>query len=480
LQESDLKIAWSHRDITPNLPVGLCGQFHLRVATTILDPLTLTALAVSTEFDAFIWVSCDVVDLPRDFHGYCRECLASRLPDFDVSKLVISATHTHTAPYLAPMWHAGAFPPEVSPPRAYFEQVAEAVVSAAVEAWQSRAAGRISYGHGYAVCAHQRRMTYFHNLAEPHHIGQKHQTNAAMYGATATAEFKGFEGYVDHRVDFIFTYDLTGQPTGAMVTLPCPAQATEWLSEVSADFWHEVRQNLKADFGGHFQLLPLCCAAGDLAPRQQLQKANEERMLKLRGLSNRQAIANRITAALKEALEWSRHEQKGTLILQHHSNDLNLSRRPILEREYHELQEGLMQLRATKEADPVTESTRIAKIYRVEQAIRRYEEQQLQKPCMLEHHVIRLGEIALCTFPMELFLNYALRIQARSPALATMVIQLTGSAPNPNGYLPTAEAEKGGGYSACIYCSPVSATGGQEMVDTTAAILAEHFDKNGS
>lgn len=139
MKESEVKAGWSRRDITPPLPVGLCGQFHVRVATTILDPLTLTALALSTDEDAVIWVSCDLVDLPSDFHGYCRERLTARLPDFDVSKLVISATHTHTAPYLSPLWHAGAFPPGVPEPRAYFEQAADALVSAAVEAWQNRA-----------------------------------------------------------------------------------------------------------------------------------------------------------------------------------------------------------------------------------------------------------------------------------------------------------------------------------------------------
>lgn len=473
MKESEVKAGWSRRDITPPLPVGLCGQFHVRVATTILDPLTLTALALSTDEDAVIWVSCDLVDLPSDFHGYCRERLTARLPDFDVSKLVISATHTHTAPYLSPLWHAGAFPPGVPEPRAYFEQAAEALVSAAVEAWQNRAPARVSYGHGYAVCAHQRRMTYFHDLPEPHRIGQTHQTNAAMYGKTATPEFKGFEGYVDHRVDFIFTSDPSGQPTGAIVALPCPAQATEWLSEVSADFWHEVRQNLKAEFANDFHLLPLCCAAGDLAPRQQLQKAGEERMLKWSALSNRQAIANRITAALKETLHWCQNDQKENLVLSHHTKDLNLSRRTISEPEYLQLKEGLPELLASKGTDPAAESTRIAKVYRVEQALRRYKEQQ--QTCSVEHHVIRLGDIAFCTFPMEVYLNYALRIQAQSPALATMLIQLTGSGPKPNGYLPTAEADAGGGYSACIYCSPISPEGGQQMVNASTSIIMNCF-----
>ncbi len=475
MNEQPLSVGWARRDITPPLPACLCGQFHVRVATEILDPLTLTAWAVSTADDALIWISCDLVGIPDDFHGCCRERLARELPDFDPAKLIVSATHTHTAPYLAPMWHDGAFPSGTLTPRAYFEQVLEAAVEAAVEAWRNRSAGQISCGYGYAVCAHQRRMTYFHDLNLPHVTGEKVETNAAMYGATATPEFKGFEGYVDHRIDFIFTYGMDGRPTGAVAALPCPAQATEWLNDVSADFWHEVRLELAGRFGEAFQLLPLCCAAGDLAPRQQLQKPGEERMLKLSGQTNRQAIAARITAALEEAMRWSSQEMHSSAILRHLTGDLDVPRRKITPEEYREVQSGLAELHQISGGDPRSESIRKAKMYRAERILERYREQQQSPACSIEQHVIRLGETAFCTCPQELFLNYALRIQARSPALSTMVVQLAGRGVKPNGYLPTAEAEQGGGYSACMYCCAIGAEGGQEMVEAAVDSLEQLF-----
>ena len=475
MKNSALQIAWSRRDITQPLPVGLCGQFHLRIAEKILDPLSLTALAISNDSDSFIWVSCDLVDLPADFHPYCRKLLSAKLPGFDASKLILSATHTHTAPYISSQWHAGTFPPELYSPEAYFEFLAQSVVSAAVEAWQNRSLSQVSYGHSYAVCAHQRRMTYFQDLDEEEQIGEKHQTNAAMYGATNNHNFKGFEGYVDHRIDFLYTYDLKGQMQGCLVALPCPAQVSEGISEISADFWHDVRILLQKDFGENFQLLPLCCAAGDLAPRQQLQKKCEERMLKLQGINNRQAIAQRIVSALKETLQWSQQDKKDSLTLKHYSDKLQLLRRKSSEDEAEKLRRGLQILKSQKEDNMMAESRRIAKIFRTEQALKRHELQKQEKTIQVEHHVLRLGELVFCTFPMEVFLNYALQIQAQSPALATMLIQLTGSGPNPNGYLASENAEKGGGYSACIYCSPISAEGGQQMVKRTTEILNELF-----
>lgn len=478
MSKNTLSIGWARRDITPPLPVCLCGQFHVRVATKILDPLMLTAWAVSTADDALIWVSCDLVGIPDDFHDCCRERLARELPDFDPAKLIISATHTHTAPYLAPMWHEGAFPPGMPSPREYFEQVLQAAVEAAAEAWRTRSPGRISYGHGYAVCAHQRRMTYFHDLNLPHITGEKVETNTAMYGSTDTPEFKGFEGYVDHRIDFVFTYDAAGGPTGAVAALPCPAQATEWLDEVSADFWHEVRRDLFRRFGENFQLLPLCCAAGDLAPRQQLQKPGEERMLKLSGRTNRRALAGRITAALDEAMSWSRQEMLSSAVLNHHAAILKVARRRITPAEYREVKSGLERMRSLPPGEDLRqESARKAKMYRAEQVLNRYEEQQARPDCSIEQHVVRLGDVAFCTCPQELFLNYALRIQARSPALSTMVIQLAGRGVRPIGYLPTAEAEQGGGYSACMYCCAVGSEGGQEMVEAAVDAIGKAFGR---
>jgi hypothetical protein len=77
-----------------------------------------------------------------------------------------------------------------------------------------------------------------------------------------------------------------------------------------------------------------------------------------------------------------------------------------------------------------------------------------------EFHVIRLGDTALVTNPFELFVDYGIRIQARSKALLTFVVQLSCHA---SGYLPTARAIRGGGYSAEEYV--VGPDGGRVLVD---------------
>jgi hypothetical protein len=80
-----------------------------------------------------------------------------------------------------------------------------------------------------------------------------------------------------------------------------------------------------------------------------------------------------------------------------------------------------------------------------------------------EIHVLRIGDVAVCTNQFELFTEYGLRILARSPVHLTFVVQLVG----PAHYLPTVEAVRGGSYSATPESCAVGPEGGDALVDAT-------------
>jgi hypothetical protein len=86
----------------------------------------------------------------------------------------------------------------------------------------------------------------------------------------------------------------------------------------------------------------------------------------------------------------------------------------------------------------------------------------------MELHALRLGEVAIVTNPFELFLDYGIRMQTRSRALQTFVIQL---ACGDGGYLPTERAVAGGGYSAVAESVMVGPAGGRILVDRTVGVL---------
>src|SRR5690606_39827852 len=88
-------------------------------------------------------------------------------------------------------------------------------------------------------------------------------------------------------------------------------------------------------------------------------------------------------------------------------------------------------------------------------------------PYEMELHVLRVGDVAIATNPFELFTEYGTRIKSRSRAIQTFIIQLAG----PGTYLPTAEAVRGGGYSAIVQSSAVGPEGGQVLVDRTVELI---------
>ena len=80
----------------------------------------------------------------------------------------------------------------------------------------------------------------------------------------------------------------------------------------------------------------------------------------------------------------------------------------------------------------------------------------------IRFHVLRIGDVAMASNPFELYLDYGFRIKARSRPVLTFIVQL---ADGKCGYLPTAKAVAGGGYSAEEFV--VGPVGGQVLVDET-------------
>lgn len=246
--------------------------------------------------------------------------------------------------------------------------------------------------------------------------------SSALYGNTRAPDFTHLEGSEDHAVNLLFVWDAKTNWTGVVINLACPAQETEGLYEVSADFWHDVREEVRGRHGAGLFIFPQCAPAGDLSPHPLYRQAAEQSMDRRRGLSRRKEIARRIANAVDDGLPAAEAARKSEMVFRHIVASTNLPEpQPLAEPFY--------------ETDPV-------------------------QP--VEFHVLRLGEVAVATSPFELYLDYAIRIQARSPAVPTMLVQLCCGA---SGYLPSARAVQGGGYSADKF--RVGPEGGQVLVEET-------------
>ncbi len=420
----ELSAGWATVEITPPGAVALTGQLHKRISTGIRDPLTATVLALETHGpgdmkEQAIFVSCDLLLIERSFRKRVEEQLKSELADFDRRKLLIAATHTHTGPGLSDEKFGALYDISkdagVLKASEYADYLLGKLVPAIVRAWKDRKPAKMNWGMGFAVVGRNRRAQYFDGTS-------------VMYGTTGQPAFSHIEGPDDPAVDALFFWTRNNTLSGIVVGLACTSQETENLNEISADFWHETRQELRRRLGEGLFVLPLCAPAGDLSPRPIYRQQAELTMIQRRGLSRRQDIARRISGAVAEAMEGAAVSATERVVFRHTVVTVDLPEH-----------EGNMQ-----------------PFYQLDSV----------KP--VEFHAIRLGEVALATSPFELYVDYGARIEARSPATLTILVQLEGAH---CGYLPTARGVQGGGYSADKFL--VGPKGGQTLVEETVRRIGE-------
>lgn len=419
-----LLAGWAGTDVTPPRPVALTGQLHKRISTGTRDPLTATVLALETSGpdgrrEQALMISADLIMIQWVIQDRLKAMLEPRLSDFDTAKLFLFATHTHTGPGLVDTTFGDLYDvsndPGVMKASEYADFFLERVGRAAEQAWKSRGPAHMGWAMSHMVTGLNRRSVYADG-------------SAVMYGATAAPNFSHIEGGLDTAVDVLGFWGADGKLSGVVVNVACPAQETEGLSEISADFWHDTRVALRARHGPGLFVLPQCAPSGDLSPHPIHRQRAEQLMEQRRGLSRRQEIARRLANAVDDALPLAEAVQADRLDFRH---EVVLADLP--------------------EQHP---------------AVPPFYETDSVHPAEL--HVLRLGDVAMATNPFELFHDYATRIEARSGAPLTMLVQIcSGHA----GYLPTERAVKGGGYSADKFI--VGPAGGQVLVEESV----KHIDR---
>ena len=442
-----LNLGWASRDITPTRPVLLMGQMHPRVATTALDPITVTALAVRD----VVLVSCDVVAISEGLRQATLDILQHLQPEVSAENVILAATHTHDSLVFDEGFyaHPGG---EVMSAAECTAFAAAGIAAAIAGAWQGRAPAPVARAFGHAVVGHNRYAVYADD-------------SGAMYGKTNRSDFRVIGGYEDHGVDMLFTWDGTGRLAGVLLAIACPAQVDEHLKELSADYWHEVRLELRRRLGAHLQVLGWCAPAGDQSPHFLLYGREEAEMRRRRGLSERQEIAQRVADAVERALGCTSPEAE-TPVFRHVVRELQLTPFHVTYRHVPWAQARYDEWVAANGETTSWWPTRLRQVIDTAAGNRHPE------PVKARVHALRLGDLGIATNPFELFLDYGLRIKARSPAAQTLLTQLADGC---GWYLPSERAALAGSYGAAPVVCPVGPEGGRELVEQTLKLLEELF-----
>ena len=466
--ETKFNIGTAQADITPPKDVPLCGMFELRFPQSVETPLTANVVVLeSTENgksqDQAVFVSIDIALVSEALLAAIQNEVTRRDSSVDPDKIIVNATHTHTAPTVDPVY------PRLPPSETTMDVpetidfIAERTADAVVAAWKNRKPGKMAYGLDFAVVGFSRRTTYSDG-------------RSAMYGNSNHPNFRGYEAMEDHDLGTLFFLDESDKMLAIVVNVACPSQEVESRLVINADFWHPVRETLKKRFGDDLVVLGWCSAAGDVSPHVQYRNAAFNRMLALRGLDGMNEIARKIDRAVADTWEVIRTTASSDVSFVHRVETLQLPLRKVTETEYAESKAACDRVDAKLKANPDKPHAEIDWVegWWYGDTVKRYEMQQADPNATMSSpvHVIRLGDVVICTNQFELYTDFGIQMKARSPAVQTFVIQLTCG----NGtYLPTERAVRGGSYSAIVQSTPVGPEGGQVLVEETLKIADNLF-----
>jgi len=416
-----LHVGWATVDITPSARVVLDGSGYKRVTSAVADPVTATVLALETRdgeraLEQALLISFDLLKMTKEVQDGMQRLAAEKLKDFDSSKLFCGATHTHCGPSITydrtgpGQLYDISKETDVMTPQQYILLLYERVGAGIVQAWQSRKPAGVSWGLGHAAVGYNRRLSYADG-------------SAIMGSDTARPDFSHVEGSEDHAVEMLFFWDTDGKPTGILLNLACPSQVGR--QAISADFWHPIREGLKAKYGPKIHVFAQCAAAGDQCPEPIIRNRAEKVMTERRKIPWKQELANRVIRAVEDVWPCAQADVQTRPVFGH---------------------------RTIKRDVPNKNSYNEAR--------------WMPSQVPIEVHVLRLGDVAMATNPFELFLDYGLQIKGRSQAVLTFISQLTCDC---QGYLPTRRAVAGGDYSAVNHT--VGPLGGRVLVDESVKAI---------
>jgi len=482
-----LRVGWAMADLTPEVPVHLGGWSCVRVAEGVMDPIVATVLVIESvaedgSNDMAIMVGCDLARAEKVLCDRVRELVAELQPEIDVQKIVLNATHNHgapcvrTAPELAAElakrglevpaeWSYYGVAPDVMSPVAYLEFIAPRIAQAIAQAWQDRQPGGVSFGLGHAVVSHNRLVVY-------------DDGRVAQFGDTGRPDFSHIEGYEDHSVGLLYTYDASRKLTGVVVNVPSAAWGAG--SKITADYWHETRAELRKRLGESLHVLQQVAASGEQWPRPLVDRRAEERMQKITGRTRREEIAVRLADAVTSVLPFMQDQIEWNPTFVHRVEQIELSRRHLTEeeaesrrRDFDRLLAQYRKMRRQIEANPeMREQPKwfedISGVYwrmaRADRVVRMFEIQQTEPKVPVQVHVVRIGDLAIATFPLAPYLDFSIQIKARSKAVQTFTVQ---TADGHYRYLPTERSTAGNAYGAVAESTVFGPQGGRELVEQT-------------
>lgn len=430
-------------DITPTqLPVVVSGGFLERTADQIRDPLHCRALVLS---DGSTTIAICVVDsllMPRDLLDRAKQ-KAQGLTGIAAENILVSATHTHSAPSVV-----GALGTGVD--ERYADQlggwIAESIVAAHDNLRPAQAGWGVTRDSAHTNC---RRW-----IRRPDRIGGdpfgQATIRAMMHPGYQNPDYEGPAGPEDPHLTVLSVQSTDGAPIAVLANY---SMHYFGAAPISSDYYGRFCQVLEQQLSSGHEDPPMVAimsqgTSGDLhwMDYSQPQKS-----------INIDQYATGVADSALQVVRQIKYQRRVPLAMA--QRKLTLRRRtPDPDR--------LSWARQVKQAmeGPVPRSQ--VEVYACEQI---YLHDDPQRELILQ--AARVGDLGIVAMPCEVYGITGLKIKAQSPLEPTMNFELANGA---EGYIPPPEQHFLGGYTTWPARSAgLEVSAEPRIVDTTLELLEQ-------
>ena len=443
-------------DVTPpEFPIPVIGNFDYRPATQAHDPLSARALVLDDGATQLAIVAVDSCYMPRHVLDDAKR-RAQAKTGIPAERMLISATHTHSAPPASPeLAHHWELEPEVEARDERYsellrERIAEAI-AAAHSRLQPARLGRA--GVDVPEELNNRRWHMKEGSIPPDPFGgltDKVQMNPPRQSPNLVRP----AGPTDPEVAMLTVATADGKPLALLAAYSLHYVGGVGPNDVSADYFAEFARRVadKLGAGEDFVAMMANGTSGDVNNIDFTAAPVRMQPYEKIGL-----VAERVAAAAAAA--WSSADWIESPTLAMAQRELTLARRKPTP-------EGYDQAKAWLAAADESKLPRRAKPY-ARRAVNLYEGPG-SVDILLQ--ALRIGDFGVAAIPFETFTEIGLEIKEKSPLRRSFTIELANGG---EGYLPTPEQHELGGYETWLGTNRVEKDASRKIVAALLEMLGE-------
>jgi len=435
--KAELRVGKAVVDITPveGTPMQSPQRppFEIKLSEPAHDPLQIKAVILEVDGRKAALVVCDLTSIPNRIIDAARRTIGETT-DIDPTAVMISATHTHTAPQIRPRYVTNADAEARRKTTEYVEQLPARIAEAIQRANQDLVVAEASAAFGYEdAISFNRRFQMRDGTIE---------TNPGKTDPMLLGKIIRPDGPIDPQVGVVTFHKINGDPLATFVNF-CIHLDTIGGNRPSADFPFQMSKLLAEVLGPDLLTSFVAGASGNINHYDLLRT---DRIHRRKDSQEATRIGTILAADVLKAYRQRESLKIGSLRTKREI--VRLSMPPE---------------KGRRIADQYGNSTQF-----FDGEVEVFNHDGVQQ-FDAEVQVIALGhDLAWVSFPGELFVELGLALKQASPFRFTMIHTLTNGA---IGYVPNLKAHSSGAYEGTASrCDPGS---GEHLINVATRLLIE-------